>query len=89
MSERTVGPQDDCVQCGESKGAIKESQRKGGQHQLYCAIVDYWGECSVDWERHRFIWTESDKAASEAEEAHWAALAKVIEEDEANQAATR
>jgi len=77
-----IGPQEDCVQCGESKAAIKESQRRGGQHVLYCAIVDYWGECSEEWDRHRFIWTRKDQEAAEAEEAHWAAYADAIEAEE-------
>lgn len=77
-----IESRDECVQCGESKAAIRESQRKGGQHVLFCATVDYYGECSQDWDRHKFIWTEADQAAADAEEAHWAALAKVIEEDE-------
>jgi hypothetical protein len=41
-----------CLQCGESEAAIRASQRRGDP--LYCAIVDYWGECEADWPRHRF-----------------------------------
>ena len=74
---------DECVQCGESKAAIRESQRKGGLDVLYCATVDHYGECLQDWERHRFIWTEADQASQEAEVAYWAAIAKQFEEDDA------
>jgi hypothetical protein len=80
-----IGPQDKCVQCGESKAAIRESQRKGGQHILYCATVDYYGECAEDWDRHRFTWTAKDQAAQDAEDAHWTALADAIEAEEAAQ----
>jgi hypothetical protein len=76
MSGRVVGPQDDCVQCGESKATIEESQRRGGQYQLYCGTVDYFGECDADWDRHKFTWTKKDQKAREAEEAHWAEQAK-------------
>lgn len=41
-----------CLQCGESEAAIKRTQRDGDP--IYCAIVDYFGECSTDWARHRF-----------------------------------
>lgn len=81
---RVVGQQDDCVQCGESREAIKESQRKGGQHVLFCAIVDsYDGECTMDWDRHRFIWTHKDQAAQEAHDAHWDRMIAAIEAEEA------
>lgn len=70
------------MQCGESKAAIKESQRRGGQHVLYCATVDYYGECTQDWERHRFIWTKADQRAAASEEAHWASLAASFESGE-------
>jgi len=43
-----------CVQCGQTRDAIKESQRRGGYNKLLCATVDYFGECEADWERHRF-----------------------------------
>lgn len=41
-----------CLQCGESEGAIKASQRTSDP--LYCAIVDFFGECEYEWPRHRF-----------------------------------
>lgn len=60
MSARAIGPQDECVQCGEKKDVIRSAQRRGGLDTLFCAIVDYWGETEADWERHRFIWTQRD-----------------------------
>lgn len=75
------------MQCGESKAAVKESQRKGGQNQLYCATVDYWGECDADWERHKFTWTKKDQAAQEAHDTHWARLADEIQKREAEEQA--
>lgn len=68
----TIGPQDDCIQCGESKAAVRESQRR--KDPIYCATVDYWGECMEDWDRHRFVWTAKDQAGLDAETAHWSAL---------------
>lgn len=41
-----------CLQCNESEAAIRASQRAGDP--LYCAIVDYFGECEVEFPRHRF-----------------------------------
>ena len=79
---KVVEHRDECVQCGESKAAIKESQRKGGQHVLFCAIVDFEGECAMDWDRHRFIWTEADQKAQEAEEAMWERMAHAYEDEE-------
>lgn len=75
MSARTIGPQDDCVQCGEKKDVIRAAQRRGGLHTLFCAIVDYWGETEVDWDRHRFIWTQADADAEDREAAHWEVVA--------------
>ena len=60
MSGRKVRVRHDhCVQCGESEAAIKASQSKGGQDQLYCATVDYFGECEAEWDRHRFTTWEN------------------------------
>ena len=70
--ELAIGPQDYCIQCGESKAAVRESQRR--KDPIYCAIVDYCGECSEDWDRHRFIWTAKDQADLDAEAAHWDGL---------------
>lgn len=71
MKGRKIGPQDECVQCGESKAAIRASQRRGGLDVLFCAIVDCFGECEVDWDRHRFIWTQRDVDRERAETAYW------------------
>jgi hypothetical protein len=79
---KVLESRDECVQCGESKEAIRESQRKGGLDVLFCATVDYYGECSNDWDRHKFIWTEADQAHQDAEEAHWAALVDVMVAEE-------
>lgn len=81
MSGRTIGPQDDCIQCGETKAAVQASQREGDP--LYCATVDYYGDCSEAWDRHRFRWTANDQKAQEAEEVHWAALGDAIAAEEA------
>lgn len=70
--ERQIGPQDDCVQCGETKAAVRESQRR--KDPIYCATVDYYGECTEDWDRHRFVWTAKDQADLDAETAHWEGL---------------
>ena len=77
-----VGPQDECLNCGQSKASIRASQRRGGHHVIYCATVDYWGECEAEFDRHRFIWTAKDQAAEEAMEAHWEAMARAIGDEE-------
>jgi len=66
---RELGPQEDCVQCGESKAAIKESQRR--RDPIYCGAVDYDGECIWEADRHRFIWTTRDIAEEVAEAEYW------------------
>lgn len=83
MSQYKVGPQDTCVQCGESKAAVKASQQRGQAHAIHCAIVDYWGECTHDWDRHKFTWTHTDQDRADAENAHWEALYRAEEEKEA------
>lgn len=71
MRARQIGPQDSCVQCGESKAVVRRSQRSGGQDVLFCAIVDYWGETEIDWDRHRFVWTQKDADYQALEDAYW------------------
>lgn len=45
-----------CLQCGESRGAVK---RKG----YFCATVDYYGECQEDWPKHRWAdWRDHELA---------------------------
>lgn len=46
MTERT------CLQCGESEGAVRASQR--ARDPIYCAAVDYFGEVEWECDRHRF-----------------------------------
>ncbi|WP_349862647.1 hypothetical protein [Leifsonia sp. WHRI 6310E] len=41
-----------CLQCNESEGAIRESQRR--RDPIYCGAVDYFGEVEWDLPRHRF-----------------------------------
>lgn len=41
-----------CLQCNESQGAIRASQRS--QDPIFCGAVDYFGECLWDLPRHRF-----------------------------------
>jgi hypothetical protein len=77
MSARVIGPQDECVQCGESKAVIRASQHKGGLAVLFCAIVDYWGEVERDWDRHRFVWTERDAEHERLENEYWEKVAEV------------
>lgn len=83
---RELGPQDDCVQCGQSKGAIKESQRRGDP--IYCVGVDYFGECDWEADRHRFIWTAKDVAAEEAEDAYWERAGEALDRMELSQEGT-
>lgn len=52
-----------CVQCGQTRGAVKESQRRGGYHKILCGTVDYFGECEADRERHKFPRKRTDAAA--------------------------
>jgi len=80
VSAREIGPQDECVQCGEGKAKIRAAQHRGVYQTIYCATVDYWGECVEEWDRHKFTWTARDQAALDSEDAHWTALAA---EDEA------
>ena len=41
-----------CLQCGESRDAIRASQSSGSP--LYCGAVDYFGECEWEADLHRF-----------------------------------
>ena len=41
-----------CLQCGESQGAIRQSQRN--KDPIYCGSVDCFGESIWDAPRHRF-----------------------------------
>ena len=70
--QREFGPQDDCIQCGETKDAIRESQRR--KDPLFCAIVDYEGECMEEFDRHRFVWTAKDQQRVDEEAAFWASF---------------
>lgn len=42
----------ECLQCGETQAAIRAHQSRG--EPFFCATVDYYGDCSEEWERHRF-----------------------------------
>ena len=53
MSARAA---DKCLQCDETRGAIRNEQ-------LICGTVDYYGELGDEWPRHRFKpWTEAELA---------------------------
>ena len=48
-----------CLQCNESRDAIRASQSRGDP--LHCAGIDYFGEVEWDAERHRFRdWTDRE-----------------------------
>ena len=48
-----------CLFCNESEGAIRESQRR--RDPIFCAAVDYFGECLWERDRHRFAdWTDRE-----------------------------
>lgn len=48
-----------CLQCGESQAAIRSSQQR--RDPIYCAAVDYFGECLWEADRHRFRpWTDGE-----------------------------
>lgn len=66
-STRTVGPQDTCVQCGESKAKVRASQQ--AKDPIYCGTVDLLGESAAAWDRHRFRWSAKDQARHDVEEA--------------------
>lgn len=60
---RPLGPTEECLNCGETKDAVRASQRR--QEPILCALVDYFGEASDEWERHRFVWTKADQKRAE------------------------
>lgn len=48
-----------CLQCNESQGAIRASQREGDP--IYCAAVDYEGDVLWEMPQHRFRdWTDRE-----------------------------
>lgn len=58
---------DECYLCRESKAAIKYSQ--SNKDSIYCAILDYYGECIQEFDHHVFVITEKQyQAELEAEE---------------------
>ena len=47
-------PVDTCLQCGETRAAVKA-------HGYFCATVDYYGECQDEWPRHRWAdWSNAE-----------------------------
>ena len=48
-----------CLQCGEYKAAVVASQKTN--EPIYCAEVDYFGECLWEADRHRFRdWSDKE-----------------------------
>ncbi len=48
-----------CLYCGESRGAIRASQRS--QSPIFCGAVDYFGEVEWERDRHRFrSWSDQE-----------------------------
>lgn len=46
-----------CLQCGESRAAVKNEG-------LYCATLSYEGEALDEWDRHRWrYWTDKELAS--------------------------
>lgn len=78
---RSIGPQDHCVQCGEMKETILRARRRN--EDIFCAIVDYWGETQAEWDRHKFTWTQKDADSLTAEDAYWESVADMFARDEA------
>lgn len=63
MSEYVVGKHyDHCLLCGESKLAIRKSQKKSDP--IYCAVVESnesGSEVSAEYDRHMFAMTQKLK----------------------------
>lgn len=57
---------DVCYFCRESKAAIKYSQSTGDP--IFCAEVDYFGECQWERDRHRFVVTTDILEAEKRDE---------------------
>lgn len=67
----------ECLQCGETRGAIRNEQ-------LICGTVDYYGELGDEWPRHRFKpWTAAELAeqarVEQAMVEHWAGFAEYFD----------
>jgi hypothetical protein len=52
-----------CLACGESQAAIRASQRTN--EPIFCAAVDYFGECDWTRDRHIFV-TPKQKGSADA-----------------------
>lgn len=78
MSELVAGTRSDtCLNCHENYEAIKRS--RNGMDNIYCAEVDYFGECVQEWPRHRFVITKAYIRSVEAEAVYWENEAKRLE----------
>lgn len=64
---------DTCFTCGESKAAIKRSQKIGDP--IYCVTGtygEYGFEADQEYDRHRFVRTDKQRQADEADEKAYA-----------------